>query len=182
MLQGGSNLGGGLKGGGWLPYALPFEHGFTKVWPMYTMFVFMYVHVCMYVYDEGRREKEQKAFERCYLETKPSSQHCLGQTKQINRQPLLLLASLVSSYPLRLFLLLLACPLILCAAFAPWPRRPTPFGYLPKRALPLLIYRVQLPTPVHYLSHPKRSAKRLPKRDQDFQVSLLPSRRCYPSR
>lgn len=30
-----------------------------------------------------------KAFERRYPETKPSSQHCLGQTKQINRQPLL---------------------------------------------------------------------------------------------
>lgn len=42
-------------------------------------------------YPEGRKTGEErgKAFERRYPETKPSSQHCLGQTKQINRQPLL---------------------------------------------------------------------------------------------
>ncbi|KAG7212777.1 hypothetical protein KM043_013038 [Ampulex compressa] len=53
-------------------------------------------HAHIYLYAI-RRRGGVRAFERCYLETKPSSQHCLGQTKQINRQPLLLPSSLIRS-------------------------------------------------------------------------------------
>lgn len=86
----------------------------------------------------------------------------LSGPNQANQPPTASAAYLSSSYPLSF---LLSCPLILCSTFAPRPCGPTPFGYLLKRALPPLIYRVQLPTPVLYLSLVKQ---RLSKQDQDF--------------
>lgn len=72
----------------------------------------IYTYVRRNIRKEGRSGEGGggEAFERCYPETKPSSRHCLGQTKQINRQP--------PSAPTTPALLLPA--LILCSfAFAP---------------------------------------------------------------
>lgn len=133
----------------------------------------VYIYTCWYRCMSARKtEKEQKAFERCYLETKPSSQHCLGQTKQINRQPLLLPASTILSL---LFPTLLPVHPLLSFRTPETRGRQTPFGYLLKRALPPLIHRVQLPTPLLHACLPSEHPE---ERDQDFHGSLSLNR-CH---
>lgn len=100
----------GLKGGGYVRVTVWtwFYESLAGVYVLAYTYTYIFVYVWIHV---RKTEKEQKAFERYYLETKPSSQHCLGQTKQINRQPLLLL----TSRPLILFR---SCSLVR-SSFAP---------------------------------------------------------------
>lgn len=108
--------------------------------------VSLHVHIYICIWMNTRKENGEGAESLwTVLPRDKAIISALSGPNQANQPPTASAAYLSSSYPLSF---LLSCPLILCSTFAPGPCGPTPFGYLLKRALPPLIYRVQLPTPL----------------------------------